>query len=135
VTHDDRPGPAQPLDREVVARGDAGPERHALRGALDVQVALDCRRDAVQRTEVLTSQHGGLGGLRLTPRPVVVEVFDGPEDGLVLLDAAEEVLEHLHRRHLLAPDEIADSPGRGPRQIVGHSHQRAAGLSVCSGRV
>jgi hypothetical protein len=114
VPHDQRPGAAQPLHDEVVVLGDARSEREGLRKTLDVQVGIDRHWDSVERTEIFSTEYGGLGRFRVRTRPFV-EVVERPEDALVLLDPSEEVFEHFYRRHLPGPDQFLDAPSGRPR--------------------
>src|SRR5690606_29269824 len=91
--HDDGTRGAQPLDLYVIARcgWNVRQRCHVETGQpVDEDVAFHRHRNAVQRAETLTGRHGPLGAFGLGTRPGVVDVGEGLERAVVLLDPAEE---------------------------------------------
>ncbi len=83
--------------------GDLGEPGH-------VDMAFDRHRDAVQGPERIAGDDGSLGPLSLLAGTGCIDVEEGVQGGVMLLDPTEEVVRHLDRRDPPLGDQLTNLP-------------------------
>ncbi|WP_235949109.1 hypothetical protein [Candidatus Frankia alpina] len=75
----------------------------------------------MQRPEDVAAGHRPVGAPGLLAGTGVVDLFEGAQGRVELLDAAQEVLGDLHAGHLALADQFPDAPRRKPGEFLAHA--------------